>query len=211
MLREGPDDLKICDPSAAATCVLLAEWVLALGEPIDADLSAALFIGIATDTGWFRYSNADARTYRLAAALVAAGVNPAPLNRSLYERDPIGRLRLQGRLLETMEMRCGGKLAVLRLRQSDFMACQADASMTEDLVNAPGTLDGLEATVMFTEQEDGIVRVNFRSKERIDVGALAARFGGGGHARASGARISASWENATTQVISALESALTED
>jgi bifunctional oligoribonuclease and PAP phosphatase NrnA len=203
-----PGDLRLIDEEAGATCLILHEWRASARLPLDPPTATALLIGIATDTGWFRFPNTDARVLRAAADLVAAGAPPAPLYRAIYEQDSPARLRLIGRMLTGLERRLGGRLVVLKLRRADFAAAEAEHTATEDLVNEAGRLAGLEATVMFTEEPDGRIRVNFRSKEHLDVAALAAQFGGGGHARAAGARIRGAWDDVVAQVLAATEAAL---
>ncbi len=203
-----PGDLRCCDAGASATCLLLTEWAQACDVRIEPQLATALFVGLATDTGWFRYSNADARTLSAAAALVAAGARPAEIYDDLYQRDSAGKLRLVARLLNTLELEAGGKLAILRLRRADFTAAGADAADTEDLVNEVNRLGCALATVMFTEEPDGVVRVNFRSKHTVDVARLAQQFGGGGHMRAAGARLPGAWDEVTPRVIAAADAAV---
>lgn len=207
-LATRPGDQRIIDPSASATCLLLTEFVRATGGALDDRLATALLVGLATDTGWFRFSNADARTLHAAAELVAAGAQPAEIYDDLYQRDSAARLRLVARLLQTLELEAGGRLAVLRLRQADFAATGADMSDTEDLVNEVNRLGCADATVMFTEEPDGVVRVNFRSKRRVDVAKLAQQFGGGGHVRAAGARVRGDWEATAAAVVKAAAAAV---
>jgi phosphoesterase RecJ-like protein len=94
------------------------------------------------------------------------------------------------------------------LRRADFEATGADSSMTENLVNEATRLGSTEATLLFTEEPNGIVRVNFRSKRQLDVAALARRFGGGGHARAAGARLRGDWDHVVPHVITETMEAL---
>ncbi len=203
-----PGDFCLFDEEAAALCLVIAEWIRAVGMPLRPPMAMALFTGLATDCGWFRFSNTDARALRVAAELVEAGAQPQPIYQLVYEHDPPARLRLIARLLSSLELHAGGKLAVLALRKADFEATGADRGMTEDLVNEAGRLAGIEATVMFTEEADGTVRVNLRSKRWLDVAALAARFGGGGHARAAGARPKGAWEEIVPRVLEATVAAL---
>jgi len=145
---------------------------------------------------------------RAAADLTDAG---APINatyRAIYRQDPPAKLRLMGLMLQSLELLANGKLAVMKLRQADFAASGADRTMTDELVNEGGRLASIEGIVLFTEEPDGGVRVNFRSRNWLDVSALAARFGGGGHARASGARPEGSWDEAVPRVIAATIEAL---
>jgi phosphoesterase RecJ-like protein len=203
-----PGDLRLLDESAGAACLLIAECIKAAGIHLTPPLATALFVGLATDTGWFRFSNADARLLRVAADLMEGGAVGHTLYRAIHENDPPARLRLLGRLLQTLELQAGGRLVVLRLRQADFVAAGADRAMTEDLINEAGRLAGIEALVQFTEEADGSVRVNFRSKQALDVAALAARFGGGGHARAAGARPTGTWDEVVPRVLAATIDAL---
>lgn len=203
-----PGDLRFFDEPAAATCVLIAEWIQYAGLTLSREIAEALFAGIATDSGWFRFSNTDARTLRVAATLCDAGVKPAALYRPIYERDPAAKLMLIGRMLLSLRILAGGRLAVMTLRRTDFTETGADRSMTEDLVNEAGRLADTEATILATEDPDGAVRLNLRSKTWLDVAQLAARFGGGGHTRAAGARPKGAWDDVVPTVIAAVVEAL---
>ena len=201
--RDG--DLRVFDETACACAAMLTEWIRSAGLALDRGLSTALLTGIATDTGWFRYSNTDARTMRLAADLLAAGVDGSELYNAIYQQEPAAKLRLVAQLLSSLELRAGDRLAVLRLRAADFERAGADGGMTEDLVNEAARLAGVEATVLFTEEADGLVRVNLRSKRGLDVAEFARRYGGGGHARAAGCRLSGGWERVVPALLAELE------
>lgn len=213
-LATRPGDLRLFDETAGAVCLLVYEWMRAVGLPLRPPIATALFVGLATDSGWFRFANADARMLRAAAELAEAGAAPHAIYRAIHEQDPPARLRLIGRMLNTLELHADGRLAVMQLRRNDFAAAGADHSMTEDLVNEAGRLAGLEAIVLFTEDPGGGVRVNFRSGRTgdpaclLDVAALAAQFGGGGHARASGARPPGPWDEVVARVVAATQAAL---
>lgn len=201
-------DLRLFDETASATSLIVAEWIESIGEALNALLATALFTGIATDCGWFRFANTDARTLRMAAQLVEAGADASGIYDALHQQDPPARLRLIARLLSSLELKAGGKLAVLYLRSADFAAAGADTSMTEDLINEATRLGSTEATLLFVEQPDHAVRVNFRSKRWLDVSKIAQRFGGGGHARAAGAHIHGTWNDVVPLVIRSVTEAL---
>jgi phosphoesterase RecJ-like protein len=194
-------DLRVFDDTASATSLMVAEWIRGAGLELDEPLATALFIGIATDCGWFRFSNTDARTMRRATALVEAGADPSRIHSAIYQQDPPARLRLIAHMLDQLELKAEGKLAVMYLRPADFAATGADSSMTSELVNEATRLASTEATLLFTEEPDGTIRVNFRSKHELDVSALARRYGGGGHARAAGARLRGDWDRVVPRVI----------
>ncbi len=198
-VRDG--DLRCLDESASATCLILFEWLQHAGAALEGPLATALFTGIGTDCGWFRHSNTDARTLDAAARLAAAGVEINGLYRAIYERESAAKLRLVARVLTSIELLADGKLAVMRLRQADFDAVGADRSMTEDLVNEGGRLAGVEMTLLLTEEPDGRVRANLRSKQSCDVSVFASRYGGGGHTRAAGARVYGEWDRVVPRLI----------
>jgi len=164
-------------------------------------IAHALFLGIASDTGWFRFSNTDARTMAVASELVGAGVDPGAMFQALNQQDPVEKLRLIARVLTTLELHAGNRIAVMKLREEDFAATGADGSMTDDLVNEATRLGSTEVTMLFTEEADDLVRVNLRSKNSFDVSALARRYGGGGHARAAGARLRGKWDEVVPRMV----------
>jgi phosphoesterase RecJ-like protein len=203
-----PGDLCLCDETAGAVSLLVAEWMKAANVPLTPAIATALLVGLGTDCGWFRFSNTDARMLRTAAELCEAGAPVNALYRKIYAQDPPAKLRLLARMLSTMEFHAGGKLVVTTLRKADFAAAGAEYWMTEELVNEPGRMAGIEATLLFTEERDGRVHVNFRSKNTLDVAALAAKFGGGGHPRAAGARPPGPWDEVVPRVIAEALAAL---
>ncbi len=207
-LAERPGDLGGFDAGASACCLMVAELAEALDIARTPALGTALFLGMATDTGWFRFSNTDGRTLRQAARMIDAGARPSEINAALFQQDAPAKVRLVGRLLSNLELLAGDELVVLRLRQADLAATGADRTMTEDLVNEVNRLRCSEATLLFSEESAGVIRVNFRSKRRLDVAAIAQRFGGGGHVRAAGARLTGDWDRETARVIGAVTEAL---
>jgi phosphoesterase RecJ-like protein len=209
-----PGDLRVFDDTAGACCLILAEWIQQTGilanlTPTAAGaLATALLTGVATDCGWFRFSNTDARVLRVTADLIDAGADIGRVYDLVYQQEPAAKLRLISRMLGGMRLLADGRLAVMELRVEDFAAAGADDSMTEDLVNEAARLRGTEATLLFTEEPGGGVRVNLRSKRTLDVSELARRYGGGGHARAAGARLNGQWEYVVPRVVAEVLDAL---
>ncbi len=186
----------LVDESAAATCLIIYELAKSAGWSIDAATASNLFIGLSTDTGWFRHSNTDARALHAAADLISHGVKAYELFESLYQQDSPGRIRLLGEALGTLELHADGRLAFMSLSRASFDRAQATAADTEDIVNEPLRIASVVVSVLLVEQPDGQIRINFRSKAPdsaglrpvVDVAAIAKEFGGGGHRHAAGAR-----------------------
>jgi nanoRNase/pAp phosphatase (c-di-AMP/oligoRNAs hydrolase) len=216
------------DPSAASTTEILADLASAMGVAFDdggpGSLAEAIFMGLATDTGWFRFPSAGARQFALAARLLEAGVDKNRLYALLEQQGRPERLEMLGRGLASMTLVPWGgdprqRFAVMHLRTADFEATGAASTDVSGLVNEPLSLAGVVASVMLSEPEAGLVRMSFRSAgaaavasgtaacdgAAIDVNELASRFGGGGHVAAAGARIKAPMEEAIARVVAEIE------
>jgi len=166
-----------------------------------------LFMAVATDTGWFRHPNATPATFALAAELVALGANPSELYEKLYEAAPLTRLKLTGVAIDRLQVRAGGKVAFTEIHLADYAATGAAPGDTEDLINFPRSVEGVEVALVFIEQPGSSTKVSFRSKS-LDVSKLAERFGGGGHKLASGARVEKPMAPTRDEVLHAVESAM---
>lgn len=203
--------LRLVDPTAEATGRLTHELIGALGVPVSRSIARHLFLALAADTGWFRHSNTKPATFALAAELTAAGAEPSILYEHLYETATPGRLRLLGRALERLQLAAGGRVAFTEIYRDDFAATGSVPGDTEDLINYPRSLAGVEVALLFVEQPDGGTKVSFRGRSRIDVARLAERFGGGGHRAASGAISRLPLSETRTAVLTAVEAALAND
>lgn len=178
------------DTSAGACAQLVLRLCDRAGWHVDADTATLLFAGLATDTGWFRFSNADSAAFEDAARLISAGARPSALYEALFLQEILPRVRLMGEVMRSFELRADGRVAVVRVTREMLARCGATREMTEDIINEPMRVASVVACVMLTEPDgDAPVRASFRSKRDLDVARLAARWGGGGHSRAAGAKI----------------------
>ena len=191
------------DESSASASAMIERVCAAAGWAIDAETATLLYAGLATDTGWFQFSNANAAAFESAARLVGAGARPNELYERLYKNDPEARLRLIGEVLRTFEMHCDSQLAVIRVDRAMLNRCGATGKLSEEVINEPQRIGSVVAAVLLIEpfEGDGPIRVSFRSKRDVDVAEIARRFGGGGHARAAGAKLATSLDEACRQVV----------
>lgn len=196
------------DASYAACAEMVVEIVDALGVPLDADIGAALYLGIVTDTGSFRHAGISARTFDICRRVTEAGVDPARLARQVFDSSTLGRLRLMGALLDGMALAVDGRLAVLSLDRALLVRTGATVDDLDGLINVPLQVRAIDAVVMFKEAEDGTWRASARSKGEIDVRAVATRFGGGGHRNAAGFDVPAPAAAGREAVLDALSRAL---
>lgn len=178
-------------PTAAATAEIIAHLIDLIDIPIDELIGEALFVGIASDTGWFRFSNTYPATHELAARLLRFGVDHSRLYRLTEQGERPEKLALLQRALDSLEF-IGTVGVMMTLRNEDFDESGAWLEETERFVDLPQMVAHVETVILLTETPDGTIRLSFRSKpgpDAIDVSALASEFGGGGHARAAGAKV----------------------
>ncbi len=171
---------------AAAVGEILHDLATQLVWPIDADVAECLYTSIVADTGSFRYSSTQPSTHRAAAELLAVGARPWPVATHLYESFPHRRQRLLAKVLETLEVSEDGRFAQLYCTPEILTSAGAHKEDLDGMINFGRSVSGVEIAAMFRQEQDGDIKVSFRSKGRIDVGELATRFGGGGHRNASG-------------------------
>ena len=193
----------LADVAACATGELVYDVARALGFSITPPVAQALYTAILTDTGSFRFSNATPRCHEIAADLLSAGVDPEEMYIRVYASAPPGRLRLLGEVLATLgvDETCGltwlsmnaGALEKYDVRQEDL----------DGIVEHARSIAGTRMALFFRDLGYGKVKVSFRSTGEVDVNAFARQYGGGGHAKASGALIVGSLDDVRQRVIAA--------
>lgn len=175
------------DSTAAAAGVMALEVIEALGWSLEGPVASALTVAITSDTGWLRFSNADARCFRSMARLHEQGIRMDKIYMALFQCDRPQKVRLVARALQSMELHCGDRLATMVIRKSDFEATGALPEETENLVNESLRMCSVDTALLLVESGQ-VVRVSLRSRDLVDVASVANEFGGGGHARAAGLR-----------------------
>ncbi|MFO0829947.1 MAG: DHHA1 domain-containing protein [Phycisphaerales bacterium] len=218
---DGVASERIVDVTCGSCTALLVRLVDALGVPLtfgaDArgrgSIAEAVYLGLSTDTGWFRFPNARGPEFALAARLLDAGVDKDHIIEVVEQSHRAERVRIEGRALAGVRfvpLKSGGDVAIMRLAQSDFREIGAALEETSGIVNLPMVVARVRAAILLIETEPTLIKVSFRSKPKddagrfVDVNALAARFGGGGHVHAAGARIKAPLDEAQARIEAAI-------
>ena len=203
-------DLNWFDATAAACGEMVFDVVTGLGVPLTPAIATHLYVAILTDTGSFRHSNITARTFRICSALTEAGVAPADVANRVYQNSSVGKLRLTGTLLDTMDLVSGGHVAVLSVDDQILNTTGCTPDDLEGLINIPLAAQPIKAVVMF-KVIDGQLRVSLRSKGSVDIRTVATRHGGGGHQNAAGFSIQEPHDKTrpavVAEVVTAVESA----
>ena len=169
--------------TAGAACELIARLIPALGAEITPKIADCLYTGISTDTGCFRYPNASANTYRIAADLLEHGANAAEINRLMFDTKSRAAVALLKRLYGNMEFHCDGKCAVFCL--------------TNEVIG-----------FTLREREGGVWKVSMRATNPADASVVCAKFGGGGHKGAAGCSLTGELEDVKARVVAACGEAI---
>jgi phosphoesterase RecJ-like protein len=199
---------NLIDPSACATGALVYRIIKASGTEIDYDTALGIYTAVITDTGSFRYSNANPEAFAIAGEMVAAGVNTWSIAEKLYESQPRQRLELLALVLCTLTVSPRGDYAAVAVTLDMFKQTGTGADLTDGFINYPRSIRGVEVAILFREIRNGLFKVGFRSKGVIDVSALAAAFNGGGHHNAAGCTVAGTLDEVRTTVFAHLEAAL---
>ncbi len=200
-------DLNLVEPEAAATgeiiFCLLERWDLG----ITPEAATCLYTAIFTDTGGFRFSNTTESSLLCCYRLVTLGASPYEVAAHVYESYSAGRMRLLGLALNTLSMAADGGVAWMVVTKEMMEATGTGPEDTEEFVNFPKSIRGVEVALLFRETENG-VKVSFRSKGRVNVAVVAATLGGGGHKAAAGCDMELSLAEAIKKVVPLVEEIL---
>jgi bifunctional oligoribonuclease and PAP phosphatase NrnA len=204
--------INLVDVNASCTAEIIYDLSGLLDVQLTPEIANALYVGLVTDTGKFMYENTDARSHRMAAGLIEAGVGVNEIYRRLYEHAPIEKLKLLARALEGVTLRDGGRLAVTYLSTEDYAVSGASEALTEGIIDHLRTIDGaVVAAVVRDQPETGRAarKVSMRSTDgKVDVSAIARQHGGGGHRRAAGFGTDLDFDQVVEFLIGEIESQL---
>lgn len=193
--------VNLVDPEAAATGEIIFRLLEAMHLPLSASMAEALYVALSTDTGSFKFENTTAATHRTAAALLAAhDLNPGILSDQLFNLRPLPFYLLLKKVLGTLELYGGQKLAVITASREMLEQSGAAMEDLDGMINYTRNIEGVEIGIMFFLDSAAGIKVGFRSKS-VDVSALARELGGGGHARAAGCRIKGPYDRVRDMVI----------
>lgn len=195
--------LNYVDAEAAATGEIIFELLQKLGVHNDGAVAEALYVAISTDTGSFKYDNTTEKTHLIAGRLLARGVKPGHISSQVFDIKPLAAVMALRQALSTLTFSADGKIAWMTLTEKDLQQAGADNADLEGLINYAKNIEGVEVGLLFRENDDGTIKVGFRSFQ-TDVAGIAALFGGGGHTRAAGCTIRGSLDEAISRVTAAV-------
>jgi bifunctional oligoribonuclease and PAP phosphatase NrnA len=192
----GFGDVALIDPDAAATAQLVFSLLEALEWKLDEPIAVALYTGLVTDTGRFQYSSTSPEVHRMAAALLAAGVEPDRVGRRLYEEAPFALYTVISRVMGRAVLEAERRLVWSVMTQEDLEVAGLAYEETDSLIDLVRIAEESEVSCLLKELERGVIKGSLRARGEVDVAAIARELGGGGHRNAAGFTFSGSAEDA---------------
>jgi phosphoesterase RecJ-like protein len=205
---ENFGDYNLIDSQAAATGILVYRIASAYGYCFDRETALCIYVATITDTGSFRYSNANREAFTVAGEMIECGVNAWDVAEKLYENQPQRRLELLAKCLPTLDVFKDGLAASVTVTTDMYAVCGADAELTDGFVNYPRSIRGVEVAIFFRQLEEKKFKVGFRSKGKVNVAAFSAALGGGGHHNAAGCTVDGTLDEVRAIVYRVVEESL---
>lgn len=203
-------DLNFVFPNASSVGEIVYFYISSFTE-IDLDIANCIYTSIITDTGSIGYSNTNSTSLRVLAELVEIGVKPDYIRRKVFDIKTIEYLKLLKLTLDTLEISNNGKIACLYITNCIMKESNAKDEDTDGIINYARDLEDVEVAVLFKEREDNTIKVGLRSNEWVDVSIIAKRYGGGGHARASGFTLNTDLAKSRRMVLDSIEKYMMEE
>ncbi len=201
-------DYNYVDPVASSTAEIIYQLLKVMGVEISREIADCIYAGIVMDTGSFMNSNTTSTTMRIASELLLAGASVDLARNNLLESKPREEVSLLCLGLQHLEFYREGKIACMKLPFEEVRKIDALNIHPEGTINYVRSIQGVEVALMLREVNPGLIKIGYRSKTQVDVAALAARLGGGGHKRAAGAKKSGSLDQVCSLVIDMVEDVL---
>lgn len=194
--------LSIVDVSASSTGEIVAGMFESSGFPFNETTGKALYTAIVTDTGNFKYSNTKPSTFRVCAKLMESGFDFNAVNVALFQNKSFEKVTLLNKVFETLELHYDNRLAVVGLEASLMEKLGYDTYDTDGIVEFVRDIAGVEVVAFIRYIGGGSHKISMRSKNDIDVSAVAQAFSGGGHMKAAGFKSDNSFETIKAALIS---------
>lgn len=202
----GFGTIHLVDPTAAATAEIILELIDRLELPITKDIAGAIYSGLTTDTGSFKYQSTTSHTLRTAARLLDIGIDSAKLSRLLFDDEPLAALVMMGEAVSRAKLmpEAANGLGLVYTSVSIEQRPGLDELAVERVIEALRKTSEAEVAAVLKQADDGHWRVSLRSKTTVNVGLLANQLGGGGHKFASGYSSTVDLERTVAELIDSL-------
>ncbi len=196
------------DAGCAAACMLIYRILGHLGVVMNEAIAQCIFTGIATDTGCFKYANADAAAHRIAADCIELGIPYEMINRVNFDVKSRARIELERLALDQMRFCYDGRVAIMTINNEMVRLSGAQENDMEGLPPIPRQIEGVWVGITLRQKADGNYKISVRTGTHADASAICALLGGGGHNRAAGCAVDGTWETARNAILDAVERAV---
>ena len=198
--------LELVDPDSASCAEVVWDVLEILGVKPQGNILDAVYVGLSTDTGCFRFANTTAHTFHVAEVCARGGARVYELNQALFETNTLGRLKMQAWIVENLRLLSGGTMAICAIPKTVEETLGVNSDDMDNISNFPRTVAGVNIAATIREAENGKVKLSVRAVPGYDATVIAERFGGGGHKGAAGCTM----EMTLDQAVSAVEKVMLE-
>ena len=199
-------DLELVDPDSASCAEVVWDVLEILGVRPQGNILDAVYVGLSTDTGCFRFANTTAHTFHVAEVCARGGARVYELNQALFETNTLGKLKMQAWIVENLRLLSGGTMAICAIPKTVEETLGVNSDDMDNISNFPRTVAGVNIAATIREAENGKVKLSVRAVPGYDATVIAERFGGGGHKGAAGCTM----EMTLAQAVSAVENVMLE-
>lgn len=196
------------DASCAAATIIVYRLIEELGIPMNTAMATCIFTGIATDTGCFKYANADAVAHRIAAACIDLGIPYEMINRVNFDMKSRARIELERLALDGMQFLYDGRVAVMTITNDMVHQSGAGENDMEGLPPIPRQIEDVWVGITLRQKADDNYKISVRTGTHADASAICTLLGGGGHTRAAGCAVEGTREEAQKAILQAVEQAV---
>ncbi|MDM8521072.1 bifunctional oligoribonuclease/PAP phosphatase NrnA [Anaerolineales bacterium HSG6] len=203
-------DVAVVDTDAAAAAELIYSLLVEMGATFTPHMAQALYTGIMTDTGGFRFPKTSPRTHQITAELLTHGADPLFIYKQIYEQSSAVRLRLKGHVLSSIETAADGQIAYYSLDQKTFKEHNIEFGQLNGFAGLGQEIKGVRVTIYCVEASPNRVKISLRTDGSVSINQLAIEYGGGGHPSAAGASAEGQVDEVIVELVKKVTYLLTE-
>lgn len=200
-------DINWIESQVSSTAQMVYQLYSKMGVKLDKKAAIAIYVGLLTDTGSFRYTNTSSDTHKIVSQLMKHRFNIAEIYKKIYENIALGDMKLLTDILPRVKVDGQGKIAWVQIRKKLLKGRKIIFDLTEHVLSFARAIKGIEVAVLFKENLNtkDEIRINLRSQGKVDVNRIAGYFGGGGHKTASGATVRGSLAGVRKKVLAKIK------
>ncbi|MCG6974408.1 MAG: bifunctional oligoribonuclease/PAP phosphatase NrnA [Desulfobacterales bacterium] len=201
--------IQLIDTSACATSEIVYWLIKKMNIPLDKFIATAIYTGILTDTGSFRFSNTNKAAFAICREMLDLGVDPYDISQHVYGTYSLGRIKLLNLALDSIEISNNGKVSIMTLTKDMFVETHTQPEDGDGLINYAKRIQDIKVAALIQEHHNGngpsedhsMYHVSLRSDGSVDVATIASTFGGGGHSSAAGFNIESTLSEIKTIIL----------